>query len=113
MGKVVDFESDDQAKDFAREFTKIGVNRPIPPESHVPEWIGNYMVAVAMQRLKLVGAIWFEGEFPWTPDADVEVQVNLNLDKSTLPELLKPYKGYTRSMLLALCRTVEKPTWAE
>lgn len=113
--RFLDFESDEQAHDFSRRYTTPGTR--IPQDDEIPGLVTSYMKAVSMHRLKLAGMVWFEGEFPITPGYTVDVVVNDTGDKeyeqSAIREVHGKYKGASRSRLIAICRSVEKPAWAE
>lgn len=104
--KAPDFESKEQAQDFVRNEIKIG---EVLPDRRINERIRNYMAAVSLYRLKLAGAVWFDGE---PNPEDMTIRVN-KISQDDLAEKTKPYFGITRSLLEALCKLLDKPEWAE
>lgn len=96
------FESDEQAHDFL-ELYALRIERPIN------EHITNYMLMVSMYRQKLAGVLWFDGKI--NEDIDVNVWFNPEIDTEHVKDLTKKYKGFSRSMLIALCKAVSEPEW--
>ena len=96
------FESDEQAHDFL-ELYAFRIERPIN------EHITNYMFMVSLYRQKLGGILWFEGEV--NEDIDIPVWINPAIKNEEVKEITTPYHGYSRSMLVALCKGVEEPEW--
>lgn len=103
------FESKDQAKDLARSVLSAG---KVLPDSLIEQEISNYMAAVVLYRLKLSGAIWFEGDLPDSSLSTVTVQVR-EVEPEVIAATKKKFFGYTRSSLAVACRYLEKPEWAE
>ena len=96
------FESDAQAHDFL-ELYALRIERP------VNEHITNYMLMVSLYRQKLAGVLWFDG----VVNEDIEVSVWFNPEVITedVKDLTAQYDGYSRSMLIALCKAVVEPEW--
>ena len=114
--KLLRFESDEQALDFARRYTVPGAT--VPQDEEIPGLVTLYIKAVAMQRLKLAGAVWFDGAYPCLPGKTINVMLPADPETDPVVEesiryTMKKYKGATRSELIALCRGLTKPAWAE
>jgi hypothetical protein len=99
-------ESNDQGRDLIRNDIKPGTTLP---DNQINEKISEYMQAVSLYRLKLIGAIWFAGDIQI--DQDMTIQVR-EMSSEEIRQKTKPYVGVTRSILQSLCKLVQIPDWA-
>lgn len=100
------FESKGQAQDFIRNEINPG---KILSDREINIKIRDYLTKVSLLRLKLAGAIWFEGD-P-TPE-DMVLQVR-KMDKDEIRKITRPYIGATLSLLQAACKSIQPPEWAK
>ena len=97
------FNSDDQAKDFLHTY---GMRF----EQTVNDNQADYMVAVSLYRQKLAGVLWFDGELE--PDQNIFITLNPNVQNEDVKYLTRDYQDHTLSMLKVFCRALERPEWA-